>query len=154
MLQYYVLNYDPNAHKVVQKNIFNNAYINRRTRQAVRKYIRAPSKFGFSYGGGKEVRGFPAFCKELRSVLMHELWGRREYEISVGDAFETDCEKLEKWDCFMQCEKNIETIARDVIFQYKQELKDKNEGPRVMSKACAISEKRFCEVKPHTTEVA
>ena len=40
--------------------------------------------------------------------------------MSCGYAFENDCGKLEKVDCYYQAHANIETIARDVLFQYKQ----------------------------------
>ena len=32
--------------------------------------------------------------------------------------------KLEKWDCYKQCEQNIEMITRECIWQYKQQLKN------------------------------
>ena len=34
--------------------------------------------------------------------------------------------KLEKWDCYKQCEPNIEMITRECIWQYKQQLKNNN----------------------------
>ena len=54
------------------------------------------------------------------------------YEIHIGKrscgyAFENDCGKLEKVDCYYQAHANIETIARDVLFQYKQYKKKENE---------------------------
>ena len=47
-------------------------------------------------------------------------WGRREYEISVADAFETDVSKLEKWCCAEQADPNIEWIADMCIKRYKE----------------------------------
>ena len=56
--------------------------------------------------GGKDnetiIYGFEGFCRKLKMIIMCEENSRREYEISVGDAFETDCNKLEKWDCYNQ----------------------------------------------------
>ena len=46
--------------------------------------------------------------------------------MSVGDAFEKDCKKLEKWDCYGQAKPNMKMIAREVIWQYKQQKKTKD----------------------------
>lgn len=159
--EYYVLNFNCNKHKVETFNIFNNINVNKWTEQAVKKYLRSPRKYSkrvFSRGGCnkyEDIYGFDAFCAEIRSILMNQLWARREYEISVSDAFVCEIsdvvnkldqfetldelkeymikinkrnESLEKWDCFAQCEKNIPVIAREVIYQYKQQIKEqKNE---------------------------
>ena len=83
---------------------------------------------------------------------MCEEWSRCEYEISVGNIFITEIKDvvkkieqgklttnnvydelkqisqrnfdLEKWDCFSQAKPNMEIIAREVIYQYKQQLKE------------------------------
>lgn len=94
------------------------------TEKEVKKFLR--NQNGYSYKPflkDKEYFGFEAFCERLRGIIMHEEWSRREYEISVGDAFETDINKLEKWDCYKQAEPNIPMIAREVIYQYKEQLK-------------------------------
>lgn len=97
------------------------------------------------------IYGFEALCAEIRSILMNQCWSRREYEICVTDAFTYEiCDivkdldkydnledlkqklidierknaKLEKWDCFQQCELNIPIITREIIWQYKQQLKE------------------------------
>ena len=64
-------------------------------------------------------------CEKIKSLIAWQEWARREYEISVGDAFEDDLSKFEKWDCYRQCEPNIPMITREVIYQYKQQLKEK-----------------------------
>lgn len=125
--EYYVLNYDHNKQKIELFNIFNNIRVQEWIEKAVRKYIRSPKKFtykSYSHGKNPEVKtGFDGFVKELDSIIQCEEWSRSEYEISCGYAFETDCNKLEKWDCYTQASKNIEMIAREVIYQYKQRKK-------------------------------
>ena len=123
--EYYVLNYDCNAHKIVPFNIFRNILVQEYTEKAVRKYIRSPKNFTYKSFDGKEIlHGFDAFVRELDGIIKWQEWSRREFEISVGDAFEDDCEKLEKWDCYGQAKPNIEIIAREVIWQYKQQKKE------------------------------
>jgi hypothetical protein len=123
MFEYYVLNYDWNKHKVECFNIFDNISLHEATEKLVRKYLKAPNKFEYtkhSFGEPQPIiHGFDGFCGALEFLIMWQEWGRREYEISVGDAFETDCGKLEKWDCYRQCKPNIPMIAREVIWQYK-----------------------------------
>ena len=122
--EYYVLNYDCNAKKIVPFNIFRNIHVQEWTEQAVRKYLRSPKNFTYKSFDGKEIlHGFDALVKELDGIVKCEEWSRREYEVSVGDAFEDNCEKLEKWDCYGQAHMNMEMIAREVIWQYKQQKK-------------------------------
>lgn len=124
--EFYVLNYDFNGKRVKNFNIFNNILLNEETEKIVKKYLRSPKKFKYyDYFNKQVLFGFEGFCKELERLIMWQEWGRREYEISVGDAFEDDLEEYEKWDCYMQCKPNIEIIAREVIWQYKQYLKEK-----------------------------
>ena len=125
--EFYVLNYDFNKKKVVNYNIFNNIRVQEWTERAVKKYLRAPKKFSYTTFGKdvEAIYGFDAFVRELDRTIAWQERGRREYEVSVGDAFEDDCEKLEKWDCYGQAHMNIEMIAREVIRQYKEQKKTK-----------------------------
>ena len=123
--EYYVLNYDCNAKKIVPFNIFRNIHVQEWTEKAVRKYLRSPKNFIYKSFDGKEIlHGFDAFVKELDGIIKWQEWSRREYEVSVGDAFEDDCEKLEKWDCYEQAHMNIEIITREVIRQYKEQKRN------------------------------
>ncbi len=126
--EFYVLNYNFNKRKIEMFNIFNNIRVQEWAEKAVRKYLRNPKRFTFtSYTKNEEViYGFDGFVKELDRIIRHEEWSRRQYEISVSDAFTTDCEKLEKWDCYQQCKPNMEMIAREVIHAYR--LQKKKEG--------------------------
>ena len=127
--EYYVLNYDHNKQKVESFNIFRNIHVQEYTEKAVRKYLRSPKNYTYKSFDGKEViYGFDAFVRELDGIIQWKEWGRAEYEISCGYAFENDCEKLEKVDCYYQAHANIEAIAREVLFQYKQYKKEEKDG--------------------------
>ena len=119
-----MLNYDCNKQRVIPFNIFRNIHVQECTEREIRKYLRSPKNYAYkSFDGQEEIYGFDAIVKEIDHIIKWQEWGRREYEVSVGDAFETDCEKLEKWDCYGQAKPNIEMIAREVIWQYKQQQK-------------------------------
>lgn len=127
--EFYVLNYDCNKKEVINFNIFNNIRVQEWTEKAVRKYLRAPKKFSYT-PLGKDVEtiyGFDALVREMDSIIRCEEWSRRQYEISVSDAFETDIDNLEKWDCYMQAKPNMVIIAHEVIRQYKEQLKKESE---------------------------
>ena len=125
--EYYVLNYDINKNKVIPFNIFRNINVQECTEREVNKYLRSPKNYVYkSFDGHEILHGFDAFVKELDGIIKWQEWSRREFEISVGDAFEDDCEKLEKWDCYGQAHMNIEMIAREVIWQYKEQKKAKD----------------------------
>ena len=128
-LEFYVLNYDANAKKVVNFNIFRNYLLKERMIKELDKYVQSPNNYQHITNGIGEPKkilyGFEAFCEELKSAIMWQEWSRREYEISVADAFETDISKLEKWDCYGQAEPNIPIIAREIIYQYSVQAKKK-----------------------------
>ena len=128
--KFYVLNYNWNKKCVENFNIFNNISLNDAVEKEVRKYLRSPKKYcclkhGLWVGEHIYIYGFDGLCETIKSLIMWQEWSRREYEISVGDAFEDDLSKFEKWDCYRQCEPNIAMITREVIYQYKQQLKEK-----------------------------
>ena len=130
--EYYVLNYDTNKKKVENFNIFRNCLVQEHTEKAVRKYLRNPKNYKYvvqhknDFLGREEIviYGFDALVKEIDSIIKWREWSKREYEISVGDAFETDINKLEKWDTYSQAHANAEIIAYTVIRQYKEQLKN------------------------------
>lgn len=122
--EYYVLNYNPNAKKIEPFNIFRNCYVQEYTEKAIKKYLRSPKNYKYERYGEDTLYGFEGLCKEIEKTIQWQEWSRREYEISVGDAFEKDCNKLEKWDCYMQTKPNIPMIARECIYQYKQQRKE------------------------------
>lgn len=122
MFKYYVLNYDFNRRKVEMFNIFQNWILDEAAQKEVKKYIRSPSKYKSWHDDS--ISGFEAFKKEILSLIKWQEWSRREYEISVGDAFEEDIAKLEKWDCYDQCVPNIDMICHEIIRQYKEYKKN------------------------------
>ena len=123
--EYYVLNYDCNAKKIVPFNIFRNIHVQEWTEKAVRKYLRSPKNFTYKSFDGKEIlHGFDALVREIDGIIAWQEHWRREYEISVGDLFETDCNKLEKWDTYSQAKPNMVIIAHEVIRQYKEQKKE------------------------------
>ena len=122
--EYYVLNYDFNKQKVESFNIFRNIHVQEYTEKAVRKYLRSPKNYTYKSFDGKEViYGFDALVRELDGIIQWQEWGRSEYEMSCGYKFETDCNKLQSTDCYEQCKPNMWMIAREVIWQYKQQKK-------------------------------
>lgn len=121
--EYYVLNYNINTKKIESFNIFRNCYVQEYTEKAIKKYLRSPKNYKYERYGEDTLYGFEGLCKEIERIIQWQEWSRCEYEISVGDAFEKDCNKLEKWDCYGQCVANIPMITREVIWQYKQQLK-------------------------------
>ena len=101
-LQFYVLNYDFNKEKVVHFNVFNNIRVYESTLKLIDDY-------------NNKKYSFDEFVKELLKIVQWEEWSRRQYEISVGDAFETDLDKFEKWDCFEQFRPNARMFAHYLL---------------------------------------
>ena len=97
-LEFYVLNYDFNRKKVVNFNIFSNYYVYDETIKAVKEYLR-------------KRMSYEDLTERIRQVIMYEEWARCEYEIMVGDLFEDDPTKFEKWDCYAQALPNIKLIT-------------------------------------------
>ena len=110
-------------------NIFRNIHVQERTEKAVKKYLRSPKSFKYEsfHKDVEPIYGFEALVKEIDSIIRWQEWSRRQYEISVSDAFETNIDKLEKWDCYMQAKPNMTIIAHEVIRQYKEQLKKERE---------------------------
>lgn len=128
--EFYVLNYNFNKKCVENFNIFNNITLNDAVEKEVRTYLRSPKKYyymkhGLWVGENTYIYGFDGLCETIKSLIMWQEWGRIEYEISVGDAFENDIDNFEKWDCYKQCIPNIPIITREVIWQYKQQIKER-----------------------------
>jgi len=127
--EFYVLNYDPNAKKVINYNIFNNSIVYEETLKEIKKYCNNLDKYYYVIhlsNGDSFSYGFKGFCEALSRIIKHQEWSRREYEIFVGDAFEDDIRKLEKWDCWYQAAPNIKIIAYEVIRAYEEWLKSDN----------------------------
>ena len=122
--EYYVLNYNPNANKIEPFNIFRNCYVQEYTEKAIKKYLRSPKNYKCERYGEDTLYGFEGLCQDIERIIQWQEWSRCEYEIFVGDVFEKDCNKLEKWDCYAQAKPNIPMIARECIYQYKKQRKE------------------------------
>lgn len=112
-LEYYVLNWDHNAKKVVNFNIFRNW----------------PLKDAAITDAEKLINGeinYAEFKEELSKDIMWQEWSRYEYEISVGRPFEDDCANLEKWDCYAQAQPNIDLIAGMVVREVRKAIYESN----------------------------
>lgn len=123
--EFYVLNYDINKHRIIPYNIFNNIRVQQDTEAVVAAYLERLDDFIYTDLKGEFTNGFAGLCEAIGNIIRHEEWSRIEYEISVGDAFETDLDKFEKWDCYEQALPNIEIIARACIYQYNEYIKNK-----------------------------
>ena len=107
-MEWYVLNYDFNKKKVETFNIFRNAVFVKNVQELINNYLT-----------------FDDFVEKLKNEIKYNFWSRREYEISVGDAFCKE-EELEKWDIANQVLPNIEILANYIINYHNQENDLKN----------------------------
>lgn len=93
-LEWYVLNYDFNKQKIEYYNIFNHTYLLESLQKILNNYT-----------------NFNDYIEQLDKLLRYCFWSKREYEISVGDAFETDLTKFKKIDVYFQLKPNIELLG-------------------------------------------
>ena len=127
--EYYVLNYDCNAKKIVPFNIFRNILVQEWTEKAVKEFIRSPKNYVYkSFDGKDEIYGFDALVKEIDHIIKWQEWSRCGYEMGVCYKFETDCKNIKHMDCYEQAHMNIEMITREVIRQYKQQKNKARNG--------------------------
>ena len=101
-LEFYTMRHDFNTKKVYWFNIFGSNQVYNDTVRAVVRYL---SK-AINYDEMKE---------EIDHAVMYKMWSRCEYEISVGEAFESDASKLGKYSVYDQVKPNLDTICRYVI---------------------------------------
>ena len=104
-LKWYVLNYDFNGKKVENFNIFRSVRFTEGVQDLLDNYIT-----------------FEDFVEKLDRKLKYSFWSKREYEISVGDAFETDLDKYEKIDIYSQVKPNVKILAKYIIDNYNSGL--------------------------------
>ena len=100
-MEWYVLNYDFNNKKVVTYNIFRNI-----------KFVEGIKELLANFYNFKD------FKEKLIKEIKYCFWSKREYEISVGDAFCKE-DDLEKWDISMQLIPNIDALAKYRMQQYE-----------------------------------
>lgn len=100
-MEWYVLNYDVNRRKIYNFNIFNHW-------KFCEEVDRLLAEFNTD-------RDFNKFCSGLDSELKYYFRYRREYEISVGDAFEENLDRYEKYDVYSQLYPNLTALAYYII---------------------------------------
>ena len=127
IFEYYVLNYEINRDKVIMFNIFNNIRLNEETYKCVKRYVKQNDEYTYkvynnNYSGTIELRGYEAFKTEILNNIRWQEWSRVEYEIGVTEPFPNKKSKIEKWDCYSQCEPNIDAICHEIIRQYLEEV--------------------------------
>ena len=66
------------------------------------------------------IKNRDKFEERLKQLCKYYFWSRREYEISIGDAFETDCSRLEKFDIWDQLELNWTQFVNYIFNNYKK----------------------------------
>ena len=103
-MEWYVLNYDFNKRKVETFNIFRSITFTEGVQELLDNYVI-----------------FDDFVEKLKNEVKYSFWSKREYEISVGDAFCKE-EELEKWDVSMQILPNIKNLAEYIINSYNKEV--------------------------------
>ena len=106
-MKWYVLNYDFNNKKVENFDIFRSVKFSRGVQELLDNYIT-----------------FDDFVEKLKNEVKYSFWSKREYEISVGDAF-CGGDDLEKWDISMQVLPNIEILAKYIIDIYNKKQLEK-----------------------------
>ena len=111
--KFYVKNLDHNTNELVDFNIFNNCRIDNGAHEAVKEYLKKEKQYTYE-DREKTYKGFDAFVRKLKRIIMSELWSRTEYEIIVTGMF-TD--KETKISCYDQVLPNMEILARELIYQ-------------------------------------
>lgn len=104
-MEWYVLNYDFNAKKVYNYNIFNSTRFN----EGIERLL-------------SEFMTMEDFIEKLTNQVKYCFWSKREYEISVSDAFETDLDKYEKICVADQVLPNIKLLANYIVEYHNEHL--------------------------------
>jgi hypothetical protein len=102
VMEWYVLNYNFNTKRIENFNIFRNI----RFTEFLPQYVNGYEQGTLTYDQLKEA---------IRRELMSAFWSRREYEILVGDAFETNLNNYEKIDVYRQVLPNLETLVKYIL---------------------------------------
>lgn len=128
--RYYAMRVDFNSERPVLFNIFDNTYVQSCCELAIKKYLRAPSKYEYLMFSSTpwvapdethavHIYGFEAFKHSIKGILMHEYWARCQYEHLVTAWPPAKDPKMHKVDIWDQLEPNLECICYEIIRQYK-----------------------------------
>lgn len=100
-LEFYALAYDFNKQELVKINIFNSVSFLDKVQESITQY--------------NVDKSLEHFKQNINAGLKYTFWSRREYELSVGDAFETDLSKYEKIDVYQQVFPNLNILVKYII---------------------------------------
>ena len=105
-------------------NIFDDEIIQNSTEKAIRKYLRAPSKFAYYRftAPGQEDRseyGFAGLVSEINSIIFYA--DPANDEVIFLDYLDEDEEK--PWSLYEQCAPNMVELTHSCIRQYKEQCK-------------------------------
>ena len=103
-MEWYVLNYDFNNKKLVHFNIFNSVRFSNYLELDLMKYKNGECSFD-------------QFKDYIELDLKSAFWSKREYELSIGDAFDTNLDNYEKIDVYTQVIPNLNILVEYILKQ-------------------------------------
>lgn len=109
-LEWYILQFNESANKVIMKNIFSDSFP-----QEVAKKIRKGKTDKW-----KPVYDYNTFKEWLKGELMYYYWSKTETEIYIADWYSDDIHKIDGW---FQIEPNLDNICQMIINKMKIEFK-------------------------------
>ena len=104
-MKWYVLNYDWNRKKVYSFNIFDSCRFSQYVNELLDNFVTMDK-----------------FVEDLTREVKYCFWSKREYEISVGDAFDTNFDNYEKIDVSQQVLPNIDALAKYIIDKHNEQI--------------------------------
>lgn len=123
LFEWYVLKYSYEKKNTESYNIFSDEVIQENVQKAIRRYLRAPSKFEYLRytPPGKEDRseyGFKALVSKIDSIIFHA--DSSYYEEIVFPDYMTE-EEEKPWSVYEQCAPNMVELTYSCIRQYKEQ---------------------------------
>ena len=102
-MEWYVLNYNLNKRKLEYYNIFNNVRFSEGIEDILNTLRLYPDRW------------YEDFKEAVKIKLMSAFWCRREYELSIGDAFDDDLDNYEKIDIYSQVLPNLDHLCNYIL---------------------------------------
>lgn len=123
LFSWYILRYSFSRKTTELYNIFSDEIIQAETEKAIRRYLRAPSKFAYlryTPPGKRDCSeyGFNALVSKIESIIYH---GDSVYyeETMFPDCMAEEEEK--PWGIYEQCAPNMVELTYSCIRQYKEQ---------------------------------
>lgn len=101
-LKWYVKNYDFNKKVIEDFNIFRSVKFTEGLQEILDK---------------NDYTTFEDFVEKVRQELMYAFWSKCEYEVMIGDLFDTIETKIDIYD---QVKPNIEILSKYILDNYKK----------------------------------